>query len=156
MNPIQIKPIGIVRSSFTPDVGDKWNTTAKIILHKEYTLALKGIEEYSHVIILFWMHQISDIERQILQIRPRGLQDLPVVGIFATRSEARPNPIGLTVADLVSKEENILRVRGLDAFDGTLVLDIKPYDHYDVKQSLRVPEWWLKMTRRRCKRHINP
>ncbi|MFZ8782963.1 MAG: TrmO family methyltransferase domain-containing protein [Desulfurococcaceae archaeon] len=67
----------------------------------------------------------------------------PEVGVFATRSPNRPNPIGITVVELLFIEKPIIRVRGLDAWTGTPVLDIKPYDYYDVVKNPRVP-WWFK------------
>ncbi len=140
-----MSPVGVVRSSFTSESGDKWNV-ADIILDDRYTPALKGIEDYSHIIILFWMNEISSVNREVLQMHPRGRKDISLVGIFATRNKSRPNPIGLAVVELTAKKDNVLKVKGLDAFDGTPVLDIKPYDSYDIKQNIRVPEWWLKIS----------
>ncbi len=151
MNNIRIHPVGVVKSSFTPESGDKQKIVADIILDEKYVPALKGIENYSHIIILFWMDRISAFNREILKVHPRGREDMPLVGVFATRSKARPNPIGLAVVELVEKEHIVLKVRGLDAFDGTPVLDIKPYDFYDVKQDIQVPEWWLKLSRHKIK-----
>jgi tRNA-Thr(GGU) m(6)t(6)A37 methyltransferase TsaA len=139
-------PVGVVKSPFTPESGDKLEIVADIIIDEKYVPALKGIENYSHIIILFWMNRISASNREILKVHPRGREDMPLVGVFATRSKARPNPIGLAVVELVEKEHNILKVRGLDAFNGTPVLDVKPYDFYDVKQDIQVPEWWLKLS----------
>jgi tRNA-Thr(GGU) m(6)t(6)A37 methyltransferase TsaA len=146
LNDIQIYTVGVIKSPFTPESGNKQKIVADVILKKKYAPALKGIEDYSHIIILFWMQRISSSNRKILKINPRGRKDMPLVGVFATRSKARPNPIGLAVVELVEKEYNVLKVRGLDAFDGTPVLDIKPYDFYDIKQDIHVPKWWLKMS----------
>lgn len=143
---VSVKPVGFVRSPFTEVSGDARRTIAEVVLNEEYTPALEGIEEYSHVIILFWMHKMTDSERKILKIHPRGHEDIPMVGVFATRSKLRPNPIGLAVVELLDKRGNILKVKGLDAFDGTPVLDVKPYDLYDVKQDIRVPQWWSRLT----------
>jgi conserved hypothetical protein TIGR00104 len=101
---------------------------------------LDGLEEYSHIIVVYWMHKA---DRAVLKARPWGVERYPLVGIFATRSPHRPNPIGITVAELVSIEKPIIRVRGLDALTGTPVLDIKPYDYYDTIKSPRAP-WWFK------------
>lgn len=144
-------PVGVVKSPFTPESGDKQKIVADIILDEKYVPALKGIEDYSHIIILFWMDRILAFNREILKVHPRGREDMPLVGVFATRSKARPNPIGLAVVELVEKEHNVLKVRGLDAFDGTPVLDVKPYDFYDVKQDIQVPEWWLKLSGHKIK-----
>ncbi len=150
---IRIDPIGVVRSAFTPDSGDKWSVIAELVLDEMFEGGLDGIEGYSHVIVLFWLDRIDVEDRAILKIHPRGREDLPRVGVFATRGRARPNPIGLAVVELLSRERNILKVRGLDAFDGSPILDIKPYDSYDVKENIRVPDWWLKMTSQKHGKH---
>jgi tRNA-Thr(GGU) m(6)t(6)A37 methyltransferase TsaA len=143
---INIKPIGIVRSSFSPNSGDRRRVVSDLVFDEMYRPALEGVEDYSHVIVLFWMDRIPVEDRAILKVHPRGREDLPSVGVFATRGKARPNPVGLAVVELLSREENVLHVRGLDAFDKTPIVDIKPYDHYDVKDNIRVPLWWLNMT----------
>jgi tRNA (Thr-GGU) A37 N-methylase len=70
---------------------------------------------------------------------------MPLLGVFATRTNLRPNPIGLTLCELVKVEGNVLTVRGLDAFDGTPVLDLKPYDFWDMAKDAKLPEWWKKL-----------
>ena len=103
---------------------------------------LQGIEQLSHIIVIFVMHQstfesVSDLVR-----RPRGLSEMPQIGIFAQRARHRLNPIGITAVRLIRVEGRVLRVRGLDAIDGTLVLDIKPYfPVYDHVPGAVVPEW---------------
>ena len=68
-----------------------------------------------------------------------------MLGVFATRSMFRPNPIGLTIVELIKVEKNKLTVRGLDAFNLTPVIDIKPYDFWDANLEIQVPEWWKKL-----------
>ena len=80
-----------------------------------------------------------------MKVHPRGREDLPLLGIFATRTNLRPNPIGLTLVELLKVEDNVLSVRGLDAFDWAPVLDIKPYDFWDMAKDAKVPEWWTKL-----------
>ncbi len=150
---IRIDRIGTVRSTFGPDSGDKRNTIAELVLDESYAEGLDGIEGYSHIIVLFWMDKIVAEDRTVMRIHPRGMNDLPEVGVFATRGRARPNPIGLTIVELLGRDGNTLKVRGLDAFDGSPILDIKPYDNYDVKQNIRVPSWWLKMTSQKHAKH---
>lgn len=116
-----------------------------IMFKKGYEKALDGIEDFSHIYIIFWMHKIGDAERKILKTHPRGRIDLPLLGVLATRSPLRPNPIGLTVVELLERKGNILKVRGLDAFDGTPVIDVKPYNHWDIIEDVKVPEWWLRL-----------
>lgn len=70
---------------------------------------------------------------------------MPLLGAFATRTNLRPNPIGLTLVELFKVEKNVLTVRGLDAFDGTPVLDIKPFDSWDNASNAKVPDWWIKL-----------
>ena len=70
---------------------------------------------------------------------------MPLLGVFATRTMLRPNPIGLTLVELVKVESNVLTVRGIDAFDGTPVLDIKPFDAWDTTKPVRLPKWWNRL-----------
>ena len=70
---------------------------------------------------------------------------MPLTGVFAVRTMLRPNPIGLTLVELVKVDGNVLSVRGLDAYDGTPVLDVKPYDFWDMAENIKVPEWWRKL-----------
>jgi len=136
---IEIRPIGFVkRTSRSKDVGDK-SLVSKIVLRKSLAKGLDGVEEFSHVFVIFWMHRISKAERK--SVSSEGRAGLPTVGVFACRGPVRPNPIGLTLVEVVKREENVLWVRGLDAFDSTPVLDIKPYGRpSDVVAHFRVPE----------------
>jgi len=142
---VRLKPIGYVkRASKKEDVRDR-SLVSEIVVRKELTKALDGIEDFSHVFVVFHMHQVSDKETKTLKVHPRGRMDLPLLGVFATRTAFRPNPIGLTVVELLKREENVLVVRGLDAFDGTPVLDLKPYNHRDAVEDARVPKWHKKL-----------
>jgi len=144
-NEIKLIPIGFVRRKAKgEDVKDK-SLVCSIIVKKGYERALDGIEDFSHIYVIFWMHEIGNTERRTLKTHPRGRMDLPLLGVFATRSPLRPNPIGLTIAELSGRKGNILTVRGLDAFDGTPVIDVKPYNHWDIVEDAKVPEWWLKL-----------
>jgi tRNA-Thr(GGU) m(6)t(6)A37 methyltransferase TsaA len=148
MNPSQLvtmKPVGYVKTqAFGDEVKDK-TRTSEIMIHPELVPALEGIARYSHIYVLFWMHEIPEEKRMMLKVHPRGRMDMPLVGIFAVRTKLRPNPIGLTLVELVKVENNVLTVRGLDAFNDTPVLDLKPYDRWDVETNIRVPEWWNKL-----------
>ena len=95
------------------------------------------------------MHKLDESLRSTYKTHPRGREDLPLVGVLATRGKARPNPIGLTVVELVERRGNVLKVKGLDAYNGSPILDIKPYDYYDIKEGIRVPAWWLMVSRRK-------
>ena len=100
---------------------------AQVIIDPSYEKALDGIESFSHIVIVFWLHKVKKGERLIMRVHPYRNPTLPLKGVFATRSPVRPNPIGLTVVKLIKRKANMLTVVGLDAIDGTPVLDIKPY-----------------------------
>ena len=136
---IEIRPIGFVkRTSSNEDARDE-SLVSTIVLKKDLTKALDGVEEFSHVFIVYWMHKISNAEKKLVQTRGRA--GMPLVGIFACRGPIRPNPIGLTLVELVKRKENVLQVRGLDAFDGTPVLDIKPYGRpCDIVANFKAPK----------------
>ena len=88
------------------------------------------------------MHKVSEERRDKIKTHPRGRTELPLVGVYATRTPSRQNPVGLTLVELVEIKGNVLYVRGLDAFEGTPVLDIKPYDKWDREIEAVVPDWW--------------
>jgi tRNA-Thr(GGU) m(6)t(6)A37 methyltransferase TsaA len=149
---IELKPIGFVKTkAIGKEVKDKDNVS-KIVFREDLTEALKGIKDFSHLFVVFWMHKISKEERKTMKVHPRGRRDMPLLGTFSTRTPHRPNPIGLTVVKLLEVEKNVLTVRGLDAFDGTPVLDIKPLDKWDIAEDARVPEWWMKLEKERSEK----
>lgn len=139
---IDLKPIGIVKTTAMGKKVRKKDAISKIVLRNDLTESLTGIDEFSHLFIIFWMHEISVEERRAVKTYPRGRIDLPLLGVFATRTPHRPNPIGMTLVELLKVDRNVLTVRNLDAFDGTPVLDIKPFDNWDMTDDARVPQWW--------------
>lgn len=141
---IVLTPIGFVRTTAVGDEVKDKTRISQIIINDEFAEALDGITEFSHIFVLFWLDQVSH-EGTRLKVHPRGREDLPLLGVFAVRTMYRPNPIGLTLVELVKVEGNVLTVRGLDAFDGTPVLDIKPFDFWDTAKDVRVPAWWIKL-----------
>ena len=140
---ITMGAIGIVRNQVVDPGEHDWKAMiSEIEVEESLTPALKGIGDFSHIIVLYWMHQVSAEQRRLTQVHPRGKRELPLTGIFATRSPARPNPIGLRMVRLLEQRDNVLKVQGLDAFNGTPVLDIKPYlPEYDSAPKTRVPYW---------------
>lgn len=144
MSSIEIEPIGYVRHQVAEaDVPRRRRElVSEIEILERYVPALDGIEDWSHLFVLFWMHKLEVGHRSILRARPRGRADLPELGVLASRGRQRPNPVGLAVVELLEHRGNVLSVRRLDAFDGTPVIDLKPYDNYDVVQDLRMPAWW--------------
>ncbi len=121
-----LKPIGIVKTMAMGKKVRKKDAVSKIVLRNDLKESLTGIDEFSHLFVIFWMHEISVEERRTVKTYPRGRIDLPLLGVFATRTPHRPNPIGMTLVELLKVDGNVLTVRNLDAFDGTPVLDIKP------------------------------
>lgn len=137
---IKIKPVGFVKNNIKePRFGNWKNVVSEIILNKEYDGALDGIEDYSHINVIFWMDQVKTCE---IKHRPQGNIEVPVVGIFACRCPVRPNPIGITTVKILERRDNKIRVKGLDVIDNTPIIDIKPYTpQYDKVKDVKVPNW---------------
>jgi len=124
----EFRPIGVVRSTRSALVDDGWDAErASIELVAPYDeRALRGLEEFSHVEVLYVLDRATFSEDRVLR-RPRGNPAWPEVGIFAQRAKDRPNPIGLCVCGLVGIRGSVLEVVGLDAVEGSPVLDLKPW-----------------------------
>lgn len=151
---IILKPIGVVRTTAIGDeVRDK-TRTSQIVIRNDLAKALDGIDGFSHLFVLFLLHEIPESQRKILKVHPRGRKDMPLLGVFATRTMLRPNPVGLTLVELVKVEANVLTVRGLDAFEGTPVLDIKPFDTWDNSETAKVPEWWKQLKKEKMQKNL--
>ncbi len=118
----------------------------RIDISPEFSQALDGIEQFSHLIVLYWFHRRDgEQERETVKVVPRRHAGAPEVGVFACRSPSRPNPIGLCVVELVRVSNGSLLVKGLDAAEGSPIVDIKPYlPKSDSVQDARVPEWALR------------
>lgn len=140
---IKLRVIGTVNSNFQEPVHQhSWaDVFAEIEIKPEYAEALDNLDEFSHIIVLYWLHRQAGRELS-LKIHPRGNREIPPKGLFATRSPRRPNPVGKATVRLLERRGNRLRVQGLDAIDGTPVIDIKPYiPGYDSADDARVPPW---------------
>jgi tRNA (adenine37-N6)-methyltransferase len=135
--------IGHVVSPVTEQTDVDWGqVTARVVLEPAYRAGLRGLADFSHVIVVTWLHQAAFAPARHLVRRPRGLATMPEIGIFAQRAKDRPNPLGITVVPLLEVTDDGLVVRGLDAIDGTPVVDVKPYyPQYDRAEAPRVPEW---------------
>lgn len=147
---IVLRPIGEVRNSIRRLKRDGWEAVVSaIVVRPELAEALEGVEDYSHLFVLFWIGRLPE-GRRMLKVRPKSRKDLPLVGIFATRTQYRPNPVGLTLVELLSRKKNVLRVRGLDALSGTPVLDLKPISPLkDFPKKTRVPAWYGRLWKRK-------
>src|SRR5258705_5565591 len=133
-----VRPIGTVRSSAHEKVDENWGAVESLIeLLPEYRAGLRGLEAFSHVLVVAFVHGARFESELHLVRRPRGQADMPEVGIFAQRAKDRPNPLGITVVPIVAVEPTGLRVRGLDAIDGTPVLDLKPYSPSSTRRPAR-------------------
>jgi tRNA-Thr(GGU) m(6)t(6)A37 methyltransferase TsaA len=126
---------------------EEWGrVVSEVQLRPELADGLLGIEQFSHVVVLFVMHQARFDAVTHLTRRPRDRPDMPLVGTFAQRARHRPSPIGVTTAELKRVEGASLFVRGLDAIDGTPVLDLKPHvPAFDCPGHARVPEWMSRL-----------
>lgn len=122
---VTYKPIGHVENEFDDTVapGKLRAAESRIVVDPELAEGLQGLQPGQQVMVVFYFHQSQGYD---LKQHPRGDRSRPQRGVFALRSPRRPNPIGVTVADLIAIEGNVLRVRGLDAINGTPVLDLKP------------------------------
>ena len=130
----EVNFIGFVESS---------DELSKVLIFPQFRVGLQGLDNFSHIIILYWLHlRDNEKERSIIQVVPRRHPGAPQVGVFASRSPTRPNPIGLCIVELTKIEDCRLFVKGLDAFVGSPIIDIKPYiPRADSIPKARVPEW---------------
>jgi tRNA (adenine37-N6)-methyltransferase len=126
MRRIELLPIGHVRSTNTVDTptAELQGATSEIVLYKKYEDGLMDLGENELITVIFYFHLARGYR---LRLHPRGDLSRPITGVFNTRTQFRPNRIGVTVARLKSIEGNRLVVEGLDAVDGTPILDIKPH-----------------------------
>ncbi len=142
----RLRPIGHVSTDASHEALRHRLAVSKIIIDSKFVGGLKGLEGFSHLYVLFLLHEAPKWGGKLM-VHPRGRTDVKKAGVFATRSPHRPNPIGLTLVKLLSKKGRILTVKGLDAYDGTPILDLKPYDRHDSASRFRVPLWWKKLDR---------
>ena len=139
---IIMRPVGTVRNEVPNRKDDSWgDDISSIVLDRQFVSGLKGLEDFSHAIILFYLDQAKFDKEKHLQRRPQNRDDMPLTGIFSQRGKDRPNRIGMTSVEIVSVSEDTLVVKGLDAVNGTPVLDIKPYYPVYDKREATVPGW---------------
>ncbi len=141
---VRLTPIGYVRNRVKEPMPDGWaNVESRVIIRPQLTDKLHNLADYSHVIIVFWPHEVpADVRGSKPQLHPRDDEENPLMGVLATRSQIRPNPLLVTPVPLLAVNDNVLKVRGLDAIDGSPVLDVKPYlPYYDSIADARLPKW---------------
>ena len=160
---IQLKPVGTVKNQSreaswgaelqaltwqerATRMRQQSEVVSELIINPDLEGILDGIDEFSHLMVLYWSHLIPEERRMVMKVHPLGSNDFPLVGTFATHSPARPNSILITVVRLLERKGNNLKVTGLDALNGSPILDIKPYLPYQQKlKDVRMPDWMKKM-----------
>lgn len=141
---IKLKPIGFAKNQEKKHFGEWIRIITDLVIDKKYQEALKGLEDYSHLIVIYWMHEVKTCD---IRHVPQGkVGEVPEVGIFACRCPQRPNPIGISTVKILGSKDNIVTVQGLDVVRNTPILDIKPYTpQYDTATDPKVPDWVNKL-----------
>jgi tRNA-Thr(GGU) m(6)t(6)A37 methyltransferase TsaA len=154
MDEITLTPIGEVHTRLTPDEirSRKGRGGAEVEVYERFQDALDGLKGFSHIFVIGYFHELRREQVGPLKVKPRGLlkqglgpEDLPTRGVFALDSPTRPNPLSLSLVRLVKMEGRILHVSGLDLFDGTPVLDIKPYQPQYRVEGYSLPGWYIRL-----------
>lgn len=149
---IEMSPIGVVRRTSAEENERDRDLLCEIVLVDDLAPALDRLDEWSHIYVIYWLNRVEHAEGPVAHF-PSREEESPPLGIFATRAPIHPNPIGLTLVELIRRERNVIVVRGLDAYDGTPVLDLKPYPDWEQGQLIvvtdfRVPEWVTRIVER--------
>lgn len=135
------------RSKITQARNDR-EIISELVIDNDFSGIVDGTEEFSHLLVLYWAHHVPSEGRSLVKGHPMGRNDLPLVGIFATRSPARPNPVCATVVRLLERKGNILKVRGLDAVDGSPIIDVKCYlPYYEAIGEVKLSGWMEQINR---------
>ncbi len=140
---IVLHPIGTVHNDHPP--GKKpltWQgVESRLAFDPQWAGALSGLDGFSHAIVICYLHLIGG-DVSPTTIRPQRRPEMPEIGFFGTRTPARPNPISLTVVEILRRDGSVLRVQDLDMYDGTPILDVKPYlIRGECVPDAREPEW---------------
>jgi tRNA-Thr(GGU) m(6)t(6)A37 methyltransferase TsaA len=146
---LTLRPIGwVVEGRPWPPDEDAWEDRAsEIEIEPDWADALTGIEEFSHIWLLWWLDRFEEAPDS-LRVRPERREEMPLVGLFATRSPHRPNPLAITAVRVLDRQGARLRVEGLDACQGSPILDIKPYlRRGDLIPEATAPPWLQRLWR---------
>ncbi len=150
MHEVNLKIVGVVHTNASDDDirSRRKDITSTVEIFPEFAAALEGVEGFSHIFVIGYLNRLRPEQIGPLKVKPKGLlrqglmlEELPLIGVFALDSPTRPNPIGLGLAHLIKRTDSNRIVSDLDFFDGTPVLDIKPYQgSYRVEQ-YSLPDW---------------
>jgi tRNA-Thr(GGU) m(6)t(6)A37 methyltransferase TsaA len=145
------EPIGFVRGGRVEPIDDDWDSVDAVIeldASRFGPEVVAGLDEFSHLDVVFHFHQVAEADVNLGARRPRDRSDWPEVGILAQRARMRPNRIGVSTCALLGVDGLTVRVRGLDAIDGTPVLDIKPHvPEMGPRGDVREPAWMTELMR---------
>ena len=149
---IALEPVGVVVGGRTEPIDDEWGGVEAVIRLDGARFAadaVRGLADFSHVVVVFQFHLVEEAEVRTGARRPRGNPDWPEVGMFAQRARMRPNRLGVSACALLGVDGLDLHVRGLDAIDGSPVLDVKPYmrEFEPDAASVRQPAWASELMR---------
>ena len=149
---IALQPVGFVLGGRTEPIDDDWGGVEAVIRldgTQFGTDAVEGLGAFSHLVVVFQFHQVDPADVQSGARRPRGNPDWPAVGMFAQRARMRPNRLGVSTCRLIGVEDLDLHVLGLDAIDGSPVLDVKPFmrEFEPAAAEVRQPAWSTELMR---------
>lgn len=143
--PVVLTPVGVVRGGRGEPLDDDWDAVEAVVELDAARFppdAVAGLDAFSHIDVVFLFDRVDVADVHVGARHPRGRTDWPAVGIFAQRAKARPNRIGVTTCRLLGVDGLRLRVRGLDAIDGSPVLDVKPFvTQFGPRGEVRQPAW---------------
>lgn len=153
---IKLNPIGIVHTLATEnEVRERVLHKSLIEIYPEFEQGLEGLAGFSHIFVIGYFNNLRPEQKGPLKVRPKSLlrfgfklEEIPLLGVFALDSPTRPNPIGLSLVSLEKIDGRNLTVSGLDYFDGTPVLDVKPYQPDYRVEGFTLPEWHTKFSTR--------
>jgi tRNA-Thr(GGU) m(6)t(6)A37 methyltransferase TsaA len=130
-----VHPIGVIR---------KQAGKAEIEILEKYKDALMGLDDFSHIIVCYWLHKNDTAEeRNILRVHPKRHKENPLTGVFATCSSVRPNLLAISMCRILSIDGTVIQIDDIDAFDQTPVIDIKPYipRSHSITKDVKTPQW---------------
>ncbi len=149
-----LKPIGVIHTEFDDEVirSSLEGVLGIIEVFPEYEGGLHGIDGFSHIIVVAYLHKVDDELRKVLKVRPKRLirlglkpDEVPEVGVFCTDSPHRPNPIAITIVKLLERKGRYLYVDGLDLFNGTPVIDLRAYTPDRAIHDIKLPDWYASL-----------